>query len=153
MKKFWLSCLFVAVLGLLSNPVARLIPRKFSFDKFPFAPFSFEKGGKLYEKIGIKKWKDKVPDMSKILKTLMPKRVTADGGAKQFSLLAQETCVAELVHGALAVLSLGILTFWRDIWAAVFLTVYNVFGNLLFIIIQRYNRPRLIRLASREKKD
>ena len=39
---------------------------------------------------------------------------------------------------------------WQDKWAALFLSVYNLLGNLPFIIIQRFNRPRLVRLAKKK---
>ena len=66
--------------------------------------------------------------------------------------LIAETCVAECVHWALMLLSLGIFFFWRGAWAVVFWLVYNLLGNLPFIIIQRYNRPRLVMLEQRRKR-
>ena len=49
----------------------------------------------------------------------------------------------------LAGAALGIFFFWRGGWAVVFCLVYNLLGNLPFQIIQRYNRPRLVRLYER----
>ena len=66
--------------------------------------------------------------------------------------LVLETCVAECVHWWLAVASLGIFFFWRGGWAVVFCLVYNLLGNLPFQIIQRYNRPRLRRLAEKRRR-
>ena len=66
--------------------------------------------------------------------------------------LIAETCVAECVHFWLIILSLGIFVFWRGGWAVVFCLVYNLLGNLPFQIIQRYNRPRLRRLAEKRRR-
>lgn len=59
--------------------------------------------------------------------------------------MIQETCVAELTH--LLLCAAGILLFW--IWpgagGCIMFALDIVFGNLPFILIQRYNRPRLLR--------
>ena len=64
----------------------------------------------------------------------------------------QETCVAECVHWALTLLSAGIFFLWRSGWAALLWLVYNVLGNVSFIVIQRYNRPRLQKLAEKTRR-
>ena len=66
--------------------------------------------------------------------------------------LVQETCVAECVHWALTLLSAGIFFLWRSGWAALLWLVYNVLGNVSFIVIQRYNRPRLQKLAEKTRR-
>ena len=38
------------------------------------------------------------------------------------------------------------------LWAVVFWLVYNILGNVPFILIQRYNRPRLVLLEQRRKR-
>ena len=39
-----------------------------------------------------------------------------------------------------------------SVWSWVLWLVYNLLGNVSFILIQRYNRPRLLRLAEKENK-
>ncbi|MCD8192078.1 MAG: glycosyl-4,4'-diaponeurosporenoate acyltransferase [Oscillospiraceae bacterium] len=151
MKGFLLSVLWLAAIGILPNPAARLIPRRFNAEAFPFAPFAFEQGGKIYNKIHIKKWKQHVPDMSRILKKLPNKRI-AQSDAEELETLVQECCVAETVHWCLAALSLCILLFWRSAVSVLLIIVYNLFGNLPFIMIQRYNRPRLLRSLEHERR-
>ena len=68
------------------------------------------------------------------------------------AVLVQETCVAECVHWALTLLSAGIFFLWRSGWAALLWLVYNVLGNVSFIVIQRYNRPRLQKLAEKTRR-
>ena len=152
MKELLFAVLYVAVIGLLSNPFAKKFPRDFSIYAFPFAPWGFEKGGAVYEKLGVRKWKDKVPDMSRVLHSLPAKNLSAGVTKEKLETLVQETCVAEMVHFTLMLLSLLILFFWRGWGAAAFLVIYNLFGNMPFIIIQRYNRPRLVRLCKRAKR-
>ena len=59
--------------------------------------------------------------------------------------MIRETCIAELIHLLLIVLAPGGLLFWRTPLAVVLTGLYML-GNVPFVLIQRYNRPRLIRL-------
>lgn len=140
---------YVALIGILSNPVAALFPRSwFDPDKFPFRSFPWEQEGKIYHKLHIRAWKDRVPDMSKVLKNLVRKEIPSKPTAESLDLLARETCVAEFVHAALILLSLGVVKIWPGPggWICWLLCIL---GNLPFMIIQRYNRPRLVRSRDR----
>lgn len=146
------AALYVAALGILSHFVGQALPRAhFDPQRFPYRSADWENGGKVYEKLGIKHWKDRLPDMSKIMPDMVKKKMSAVK-SQGMDVLIAETCVAECVHWALMLLSLGIFFFWRGAWAVVFWLVYNLFGNLPFIIIQRYNRPRLVMLEQRRKR-
>ena len=146
------AALYVAALGILSHFVGQALPRaRFDPQKFPYRSEDWENGGKVYEKLGIKHWKDRLPDMSKIMPDMVKKKMSAVK-SQGMDVLIAETCVAECVHWALMLLSLGIFFFWRGAWAVVFWLVYNLLGNLPFIIIQRYNRPRLVMLEQRRKR-
>ena len=89
--------------------------------------------------------------MSKIMPDMVKKKMSAVK-SQGMDVLIAETCVAECVHYWLIVLSLGIFLFWRGGWALVFWLVYNILGNVPFILIQRYNRPRLVLLEQRRKR-
>lgn len=145
-----LQCaLYIATIGILSNPVAALLPREwFQGNAFPYAPREWEQDGKIYEKLHIRAWKDRVPDMSRFLSFLLPKQVPARPTADGMERLVRETCVAESVHWVLLVLSLRVLKIWKGLggW---FCYALCILGNLPFIMIQRYNRPRLTQMALR----
>ena len=147
MRKLWRSVLYLAAISVLSNLVGLCIDRDLRPDRFPFKPWSFERDGLLYERLQIRKWKDKVPDMSKYLPFLPRKAITARS-SERVKLLVQETCVAELIHAGLMVLALPVLL-CKEWWATLMVAVYDLAGNLPFIMIQRYNRPRLLRLAEK----
>lgn len=154
-----LNCLiYIALIGIVSFGAGRIVKKEgFHFEKAPFAAFSFEKNGKIYEKIGVKKWKEKVPDMSRIFPFLMPsKKMPAKATAAQLRLMLQETCVAEWIHGILCVVGFGCVFLWKGIGGWL-MAILNIFGNLPFMIIQRYNRPKLARLyknvSIREEKE
>ena len=147
------AVIYIAVLGILSHFVGQALPRaRFSAESFPYRTADWENGGRGYEKLGIKHWKDALPDMSRIMPDMVKKKMTGQNREQGMDVLIAETCVAECVHYWLIVLSLGIFLFWRGGWAVVFWLVYNILGNVPFILIQRYNRPRLVLLEQRRKR-
>lgn len=150
---FGWSILYMALLGILATPLGRLMARlPLNGKRFPFQALPFEKNGKLYEKLGIRRWKNKVPDMSKILiKILPPKKVSFRDDVEKLEVLVKETCVAESVHIILCLLGLGLLAIWPGPGGAVMTALYLLLGNLPFIVIQRYNRPRLLSLLEKKR--
>lgn len=150
MHPFFRCLIYVAVIGLLSNPVAYFLPRRwFHPECFPFRAFRWEKGGAVYEKLGIRRWKDKVIDQSRITAFLVRKSVPAHITAQQAERLVIETCVSESVHSALALLSLYCLHLWPGASGRIFTAAFILFGQLIYTVIQRYNRPRFEDLARR----
>ena len=135
---------YLLALSLLAHPVGQALPRRwFSGDRWPWASAPFEKEGR---------WKDKVPDMSRLLGDMVKKQRAPDGKT-DYALLVQETCVAECVHFCLGLLSLGAFALCRSGWMVCIVAVYILLGNLPFQIIQRYNRPRLLRLMRKARKE
>ena len=98
---------------------------------------------------GVERWKTLVPDMSRLLPDMVKKQVDPTAvTAAQAAVLVQETCVAEAVHTASSLLGLLCLRLWPG-WDGVLVwAVWFLLGNLPFILIQRYNRPRLLRLRN-----
>lgn len=145
---------YIIVLGVVNFLLGRFLPKGwFHYDAFPFRSFAFEREGKLYERLKIKQWQNKVPDMSRIFVKLMPaKRLKGRPDETTLTVMLQETCVAETVHWGLSVAGLLCLRLWRGLWGAVFYLAYFLLGNLPFIIIQRYNRPRLAGLLLRMRE-
>lgn len=143
-------CWFVLI-GALSFIIGRIIPKKcISFDKSPFAPFAFEKEGKIYKKIGIAKWQAKVPDMSRIFTKIMPpKRIENRPEAEELIIMIKETCIAEIIHVLIIFCGFIYLSAWPG-FGGIFCFWLNVFANLVFVVIQRYNRPRLMKLLKRK---
>ena len=142
------------VIGVLGFIAGRLMPKGWlMWDKAPWKSFSFEKNGKLYHAMGIRYWQNKVPDMSRIFPMLMPKKqLPKEVSEEKLVIMLRETCVAELVHWLLSIAGLRCLILWKGIGGVVVTLLYILFGNLPFIFIQRYNRPRLAVLLERKRK-
>lgn len=147
------AVLYTAVLAVLSHYVGQSLPRRwFHPDRFPFRAWAWEKDGSVYRRLGIQQWKDLVPDMSKILPDMVPKRVDLRETADNAMRLVQETCVAEAVHAALMVLAVGIVLLCPNRWGVAIALFDALLLNLPYILIQRYNRPKLLRLAERLRR-
>ena len=127
-------------------------------DKGLFHCYAFEKNGALYEKLNIRKWQTKVPDMSRILPFLMPPKNLSGDYAQRLPVMIRETCVAEITHITVSILGLRCLIIWPGMGGVTVTAIFILLLNVPYILIQRYNRPRLIRLyrklqAREEKKE
>ena len=148
----------VVVGGFISFALGQSLPRRgFDFDAFPYRDFGWEKKGKIYDRVRVHKWKDWVPDMSRFVPFMVKKKAALARTPEAMARLIRETCVAEVVHwGLIAVVSPVIALASGGTLGAVLGTAYGV-GNLSFVIIQRYNRPRLReilrRMEERKKRD
>ena len=147
---FWASALrYLIAAGIagvatlfLGIPVPRHI---FKWDRFPFRLYAFEKDGAIYRKVLVHKWKDIVPDASKVISKMTKKRISKNVDAGSIERLVQETCVAEIVHWILIVLT-PVYSIGIPVKYGILLSILYALGNLVFIVIQRYNRPRFIKI-------
>ena len=153
MSGFAKCVIWLIALALLAHPLGQALPRRwFDGERFPYRCYKWEKQGRIYTRIGVERWKTLVPDMSRLLGDMVKKQLAPDGKT-DYALLVQETCVAECVHFCLGLLSLGAFALCRSGWMVCIVAVYILLGNLPFQIIQRYNRPRLLRLMRKARKE
>ena len=151
MKECILCFASAAALGVLSFFLGRLLPKRWLHPgKFPFRTYAWE--DRLWKALQIRKWQSKVPDMSRLFKKLMPEKKLTQQTAQDLPLMIQETCVAELTHGLLCIAGLFLLKIWPGAGGVILTVIYIVFGNLPFLLIQRYNRPRLQKLLARQTR-
>jgi len=156
--KLFNSLLYVGALGIAAHFVGEAFDReRFNENAYPFACRKWEQGGRIYRRLGIRRWKDKMPDMSRILPDMFPKRLTEANSTEMVRRLIKETCVAEFIHNCLSILFfIGIWMIYDGSMKGFSLGVFAVLCNLPYVIIQRYNRPMLIRYLQkleRKQKD
>ncbi len=148
---FWKCFCYLAAVGIIMFFMGRILPEKwFRADSFPYRSYAFEKDGRIYDRLfGIRVWQHRAPDMSKIIPGLMPAKKLDAPNLARLSLMVRETCIAEFTHTALSLLGLHCLRLWPGVGGAAVALVYILLGNAPFILIQRYNRPRLIKLMKK----
>ncbi len=100
----------------------------------------------LYERLRVKAWKGRIPAYDPGL---------FDPRMHSWDKIAQAMCQAELVHETIVVLSF--LPIAASVWfgeTGVFIvtSVLAAGMDMVFVIVQRYNRPRIIRIIEREKR-
>ena len=150
MCEFMRCIIYLAGIGIVSFMLGRIVPKRwFRAESFPYRSFSVEREGRIYEKLKIRKWQSKVPDMSRILPCVMPKKRLIHGFEDTLPRMIQETCVAEWIHSILSVAGLLCLGIWHGPGGIIVTSVYVLLGNVPFILIQRYNRPRLLRMQKK----
>ncbi|MBQ4094551.1 MAG: hypothetical protein IJC61_05850 [Oscillospiraceae bacterium] len=101
---------------------------------------------KLYRLLGVKRWKAQLPSYDPAL--FCPKQ-------HSWAEIAQAMCQAETVHTVIAVLSFVPLLFslrWGAFAVFLITSLLSASFDLLFVIMQRFNRPRVLRMVQREQK-
>lgn len=151
------SVLYILSVSIVVFLLGRVFPRRWLHEQaFPFKSFGFEKNGAIYQKLGIMKWKTKLPDASLIISRLFPKWMPKKRleNEEKIPILIKETCVAEMTHSAVSLLGFGCVFIWKGIGGWIMSLGFLIL-NLPFILMQRFNRPRLIMAAqmlARRKK-
>jgi len=100
----------------------------------------------LYEKLGVKKWKGNMPTYDPEL--FSPQK-------HSWEEIAQAMCQAELVHSTIIPLSfLPLLAAipWGSFGVFLITSLLAACYDAIFVIMQRYNRPRIMRLLKKENQ-
>ena len=100
----------------------------------------------LYEKLGVKKWKGNMPTYDPGL--FSPQK-------HSWEEIAQAMCQAELVHSTIIPLSfLPLLAAipWGSFGVFLITSLLAACYDAIFVIMQRYNRPRIMRLLKKENQ-
>ena len=118
--------------------VHMIMHNKADYNKNRYKLRPFEE--KLYKKLKVKNWKKKMP-------TYAPELF--DVKKHSFDEIAQAMCQAEVVHECIAVFSflpLVTVPVFGSFWVFLITSLLSACLDLSFAIIQRYNRPRIIKL-------
>lgn len=147
----WLS-LMITFITITYHFVMRLIVG-FAFDRTMNNKADYTKNWyqirawetRLYQVLKVKKWKNKMPTYDPDL--FSPEKHTWDE-------IAQAMCQAELVHETIVVFSFLpiIMTIWWGSFGVFFITsICAALLDFSFVIMQRYNRTRVLRLVKRTR--
>ncbi|GGO00192.1 glycosyl-4,4'-diaponeurosporenoate acyltransferase CrtO family protein [Saccharibacillus kuerlensis] len=140
---FWLICCFGTA------HLVRFLPKSwYEKNQWFFAERSFER--KVYKRIGLDRWKDRLPECGKVW-NFQKKNLNEDLTLSYADKFILETKYAEVGHLGMAVLGFACIWVNPSDYAlmAFILAGVNVIVQIPFCLIQRYNRPRLLRLRSR----
>ena len=130
---------------IIMGNVLKLLKKHITYKQYFFKEKKFEK--KFYELIKVKTWKDKVL-------TYAPAEF--DLKINSLETVANNMAKAELDHWINSLISISTLVFGM-IWGKMYLFIISALFAMVFesqfIILQRYNRPRVVKLIEREEKN
>lgn len=146
----WLFFHFAISFGLLLLPDSFFSANHWSNGLFKER--GFEEKGKFWKKYTrVNRWKDRLPDGASLFNVGYKKKTLPSKRLDSVRLFIMETKRAELTHWLLMVPA-PFFFLWNPPWAGWLMIGYALIVNLPFILIQRYNRSRLIAIEKRMKR-
>ncbi|KYG26979.1 hypothetical protein [Alkalihalobacillus trypoxylicola] len=122
----------------------------FKKDRWLYHIKKWEKNGLFWEKLfAMKRWKEKIPDGTKLLGMGFNKSFSFTKEDDYFERYIQESRRAEFTHW-LSILPAFLFFLWNPLWAGWIMILYALIINIPIIIVQRYNRPRFQRILNRK---
>ena len=129
----------------------QLAAEKFNPHHFFARTKNWERAGRFYEcAFGIKIWKDKLPDASRMFRGGFAKANLQTASPEFLERFLRETWRGELVHW-LALFTLPLFCIWNPWWGVCVNAVVALAVNLPCILALRYNRARFLRVISRHR--
>lgn len=130
---------------IILNNVSKLFKKNINYKQWLFKERKFEK--KLYKILRVKDWKGKAL-------TYNPESFSL----KEHSLeeIANTMAKSEVDHWINEAISLSTMLFaiiWGEFWIFCLTAVAAMIFDSQFIIIQRYNRPRIVKILERKSKE
>ena len=125
----------------VGNVVNLIMKNEANHNSVWFREKSFEK--KLYNLLRVRKWRKYVP-------TYSPE--TFDTNKKTVKEIVGATCQSEIVHEVIMVLSwlpIAAIPFLGGTAAIIITSFVSMMIDSVFVILQRYNRPRLVGVIER----
>lgn len=138
------------VIEIGSGYIAHRLPAAwFTRDRWLFRLRRWEADGAVYQRLfAVRRWKDRLPEAGAMFRGGVSKRLTGNRDAAALARLVGETRRAELTHWLPLPLS-ATFFLWNPLAIALWMPLFALLANAPFIIVQRYNRPRLERAAER----
>lgn len=147
---FWIGMVTFTIMyhfwvRIIMGNVLKLFKKHITYKQYFFKEKKFEK--KFYDLIKVKSWKDKVL-------TYAPQEF--DLKENSLETVANNMAKAELDHWINSLISISTIffgffsnVFWPFIVSAIFAMAFET----QFIVLQRYNRPRVVKIIEREEKN
>lgn len=135
---FGVTFYHIAIRLLIGKIVDSIFHNQMNYNHRWFQAHRFE--APFYQKLKVKQWKNKIPTYSPA--SFSPKE-------HSWEEIVQASCQAEIVHEIIIVfcfLPLALIPIFDSIWAFLITSIISAMMDMPFVILQRYNRPRILRM-------
>jgi glycosyl-4,4'-diaponeurosporenoate acyltransferase len=155
LPSFWTILLDIAawfVIHMVVVHFALRIPvRYFNPSGVFYRPRNWENKGAVYRNyFKIKRWKKYAPDGAEVFKKRgFPKKKLKNSSAPYLKSFVLETCRAEMTHWVIIFFA-PFFFLWNRYWVGWIMIVYALMENIPLIMVQRYNRVRLLNVLNRK---
>ena len=130
------------------------LPLSFFDPKKPlYQTYKWEKGGEIYQKIfHVRAWKKIIPSGAALYRGAFRLKKLPNFNLEYLRLWLKESCRAEFCHWVMILP--GFLFFlWNSVTVGWWMVAYAVANNLVPIVMQRYNRPRVRKMLAQIEKN
>lgn len=112
----------------------------------------FEANGRWYQRhLRIRRWKDRLPEKGDLFRGGFSKRRLLDRTTEHLERFVIETRRAELVHWTNLATGPAFLIWCRPLIGGC-MVLFGVVAHLPFVLVQRYNRGRLLAVLERRRR-
>jgi len=116
-----------------------------------FRTRKWERGGAIYERLFlVKRWKSLLPSGGTVFQGGFSMKHIISRRKEYLERWVRETCRAELTH-LIALISSGMFFLWNPPVLGFLMVFYAVVANMPCIVVQRYNRPHIIRILCKKE--
>ncbi len=116
-----------------------------------FRTRAWERGGAIYQDLfRVKQWKTRLPTGGALFAGGFSMKRLASWDRDYLERWVLESCRSELCHWV-AMLPAPLFFLWNPIPVGVVMIVYAIAFNVPLVLVQRYNRPRLLALVQRRR--
>jgi glycosyl-4,4'-diaponeurosporenoate acyltransferase len=128
---------------------AHIPVERFDYNHWSYQTFKWEQGGEIYQKLfKVKNWKRFIPSGAALYQGAYQIKHVAEFTVEGVKLWLKESCRSEFCH-RMMILPGFLFFLWNEAVVGWIMVAYAVLNNLIPIIMQRYNRPRIRKLLAR----
>lgn len=137
--------------GVVGWSAHRLPPAALSRERWLTRIRPWERDGRTWERLGVRRWKDRLPEAGDLFVGGMSKRSLPGRSPDDLARFAAETRRAELVHWTIP-LVLPLFALFNPPVLLAAMGAYAVLANVPCIVVQRFNRARILRVLRRHDR-
>lgn len=144
-KEFLLNLLTFFFFSVIITYLSNKMPDHFySNGNWLLRQREWEKRGEFYQRVfRVKLWKKLLPELGDIVKSVFPKKRIKEYTREYLNKYIFESCKSEMTHWCI-IFSTLLFFLWSEFEPAMMIVLLAIILNLPYIIIQRYNRPRIM---------